>query len=62
MQKIKYFIMEGFNVDFNQGNESSNKNILSEILDIFTLHHLITERTRITEMSRTTIYLCLTNS
>lgn len=61
-ENLEYFILGDFNVDFKQGSESSNKTTLNEIFDIYGLHQLIDEPTRITEVSSTVIDLCLSNS
>ena len=61
-QNLEYFILGDLNVDFRQSNKSQNKNTLNEIFDIYGLHQLIDEPTRVTQISSTLIDLCLTNS
>ena len=39
----------GLNVNLDQSSESSNKNTLNEIFDIYGLDQLIQEPTRVTE-------------
>ena len=61
-ENLEYFLLGDINVDFTPTANSSCKNTLTELFDIYGLHQLIEEPTRITEKSTTMIDLCLTNS
>ena len=54
--------MGDLNVDFKQSVKSSYRDKLNEIFDIYGIHQLINEPTRITKTSSSLIDLCLTNS
>ena len=60
-KNLEFFILGDLNVNLDQSIESSNKNTLNEIFDIYGLDQLIQERTRVTESSSSLIDLCLTN-
>ena len=49
-------------MNLDQSIESSNKNTLNEIFDIYGLDQLIQEPTRVTESSSSLTDLCLTNT
>ena len=49
-------------MNLDQSIDSSNKNTLNEIFDIYGLDQLIQEPTRVTESSGSLIDLCLMNS
>ena len=61
-ENLEFFILGDLNVNLDQSIESSNKNTLSEIFDIYGLDQLIQELTRVTESSSSLTDLCLTNS
>ena len=61
-ENLEFFILGDLNVNLDQSIESSNKNTLNEIFDIYGLDQLIQEPTRVTESSSSLIDLCLTNS
>ena len=61
-ENLEFFILGDLNVNFDQLIESSNKNTLNEIFDIYGLDQLIQEPTRITKSSSSSIDPCLTNS
>ena len=61
-ENLEFFILGDLNVNLDQSSESSNKNTLNEIFDIYGLDQLIQEPTRVTESSSSLIDLCLTNS
>ena len=54
--------MGDLNVDVKQSVKSSYTDKLNKIFDIYGIHQLINESTRITETSSSLIELCLTNS
>ena len=57
-ENLEYFLLGDINVDFTPTANSSCKNTLTELFDIYGLHQLIEEPTRITEKSTTMIDLC----
>jgi hypothetical protein len=61
-ENLEYFFLGDINVDFTPTANSSCKNTITEPFDIYGLHQLIGEPTRITEKSTTMIDLCVTNS
>ena len=61
-ENLEFFILGDLNVNLDQSIESSNKNTLNEIFDIYGLDRLIQEPTRVTESSSSLIDLCLTNN
>ena len=61
-KNVEYFLLGDLNVDFKQSVKSSYRDKLNEIFDIYSIHQLINEPTRITETSSSLIDLCLTNS
>ena len=61
-KNLEFFSLGDLNVNLDQSMESSNKNTLNEIFDIYGLDQLIQEPTRVTESSSSLIDLCLTNS
>ena len=61
VENLEFFILGDLNVNLDQSIESSNKNTLNEIFDIYGLDQLIQEPTRVTESSSSLIDLCLTN-
>ena len=61
-ENLEYFLLGDLNVDFKQSVKSSYRDKLNEIFDIYGIHKLINEPTRITETSSSLIDLCLTNS
>ena len=61
-ENLEFFILGDLNVNLDQSIESSNKNTLNGIFDIYGLDQLIQEPTRVTESSSSLIDLCLTNS
>ena len=50
-ENLEFFILGDLNVNLDQSIESSNKNTLNEIFDIYGLDQLIQEPTRVTESS-----------
>ena len=61
-ENLEYFVLGDLNVDFKQLAKSSCRDKLDEIFDIYGIHQLINESTRITDTSSSLIDLCLTNS
>ena len=61
-KNLEFFILGDLNLNLDQSSESSNKNTLNEIFDIYGLDQLIQEPTRVTESSSSLIDLCFTNS
>ena len=49
-ENLEYFLLGDINVDFTPTTNSSGKNILIELFDIYGLYQLIEEPTRITEI------------
>ena len=60
-ENLEYYLLGDLNVDFMSTSESSNRQKVKEILDIYEIEQLINEPTRITATSSTLIDLCLTN-
>ena len=60
-ENLEYYLLGDLNVDFMPTSESSNRQEMREILDIYDMVQLINQPTRITTSSSTLIYLCLTN-
>jgi hypothetical protein len=60
-ENLEYYLLGDLNVDFMSTSESSNRQKVKEILDIYEIEQLINEPTRITATSGTLIDLCLTN-
>ena len=58
-ENLEYFFLGDIHIDFTSTANSSCKNTLTELFDIYGLHQLIEEPTRITEKSTTMIDLCL---
>ena len=54
-EHLEFFILGDLNVNLDQSIESSNKNTLNEIFDIYGLDQLIQEPTRVTESSSSLI-------
>ncbi len=61
-ENLEYFLFGGLNVNFKQSAKSPYKDKLNEIFDIYGIHQLINESTRITETSSSLTDVCLTNS
>ena len=61
-ENLEFFILGDLNVNLDQSIESSNKNTLNELFDIYGLDQLIQEATRVTESFSSLNDLCLTNS
>jgi hypothetical protein len=60
-ENLEYYLLGDLNVDFMSTSESSNRQKVEEILDIYEIEQLINKPTRITATSSTLIDLCLTN-
>ena len=60
-ENLEYYLLGDLNVDFMSTSESSNRQKVKEILDIYEIEQLINEPTRITATSSPLIDLCLTN-
>ena len=61
-ENLEYYFLGDLNsVEFMSTSESSNRQKVKEILDIYEIEQLINEPTRITATSSTLIDLCLTN-
>ena len=56
-ENLEFFILGDLNVNLDQSIESSNKNALNEIFNIYGLDQLIQEPTRVTESSSSLIDL-----
>ena len=56
-KNLEYFLLGDINVDFTPTANSSGKNVLTELLDIYGLYQLIEEPTRTTEKSTSMIDL-----
>ena len=56
------FLVGDINVDFLPEVEAPSARKLKHIFDVYGLHQLIAEPTRVTRFSQTLIDLCITNS
>lgn len=62
VENLEFFIPGDLNVNSEQSIESSNKNTLNEIFDIYGLDQLMQEPTTVVESSSSLNDLCLTNT
>jgi hypothetical protein len=60
-ENLEHYLLGDLNVDFMSTSESSNRQKVKKILDIFEIEQLVNEQTRITATSSTLVDLCLTN-
>ena len=62
LENRELFLLGDINVDLLPEVESPNARKLKDIFDVYGLHQLILEATRVTPLSQTLIDLCITNS
>ena len=62
LENRELFLLGDINVDLLPEVESRNARKLKNIFDVYDLHQLILEATRVTPLSQTLIDLCITNS